>query len=96
MISMGTSEWLFDHIVDGSHLLQMLGSDAESSGRLFGIIVTFPQDAGTALRTDHRIIGMLQDGHPVTDTNAQGAAGAAFPITTQMIGVFNCDIANML
>ena len=52
------------------------GLGGERLGRLGGLL---PQDAGTAFRTDDRIVGVFQHADAVADADAQGAAGPPFP-----------------
>ena len=76
-LRVGAGAGLRDHQVDDAERLLLTRREAHRHGRLLGRVRRSPQDAGAALRADHRVDRVLQRQDHVADGDGQRAAGAA-------------------
>ncbi len=74
---MGAAQRLGDDVVDHAQVLQRPAGQLQGLGGLAGEVVAPPEDGGAALRADHRVVGVLQDGDAVAHADAQRPAAAA-------------------
>ena len=78
---------LLDHVVDQAAAVQVFGGDLYGLGGLFGLLAAaFPQDAGAALGTDHRVVRVLEHRTRSPTPMPSAPPEPPSPITTQRSG----------
>ena len=73
MVPVCPTERFFQDVVDDSKPFQVVAGESECRGGFRGMLVTLPQDPGTAFRANDAVVGVLHDGNPVSDTDAERA-----------------------
>ena len=69
----GAAGRLLNHRVDDTELLQVGRPKSEGPGRVCLELDALPENAGTALGTDHAVVGMLEHRHSVADADPERA-----------------------
>ena len=67
MVAVCRSEGLGDDLIEDFQPLEILAGELERPGGFVLVLGVFPKDAGAALGTDDRIVGILEHGDMIAD-----------------------------
>ena len=76
MIMMRAASWLGHHIIDEIKFFEIRRNKLHRLGSFRRVLAMLPQNRGTSLGADHRIISVLEHDDAIRDTDSQGTTGS--------------------